>query len=120
MKLIPKLSVPTIFLIVFLLIERVAEACYAARGLETSAGYELLTSCGLLWVIGWWLEDDGRRYGIRWIHDLGLFLGVAGIFIIPHHLFKTRGAKGFITILRFVGVYAAAYLISLMVYLALL
>src|SRR5262245_44892075 len=66
MKFIPKLSIPNWWLCVFFLATHVVGVYYAARGLEEPAAFELLSSIGLLWLISWWLEDDGKKYGLRW------------------------------------------------------
>jgi hypothetical protein len=119
LKFIPTLTI-TWWLCAYFLVTHAVEVCYAARGLETPVAFELLSSIGILWLIGWWLEDDGKKYGMKLIHDLGLFLAAGWMIILPYYLFKTRGAKGFITILLFVVVYVGTYLISLPVYFALL
>jgi len=119
MKLASEFSVPLRFLCAFLFLTRVGETWYAARGADVSGAFELLRQIGYRWVIGWWLVDDGKKRGIRWIHDLGMFLAAAWMIIIPYYVFKTRGKKGFITILIFIGIFAGTYLISLAVYFAL-
>jgi len=45
--------------------------------------------------------------------DLGMFLFIAWVVLLPYHLFKTRGLKAFIPILAFIltilcGIVAAA------------
>lgn len=50
----------------------------------------------------------------------GDVLAAAWIIIIPYYAFKTRGGKGFITILIFIGIFAGTYLVSLVVYFALI
>jgi len=119
MKLASEFSIPMRFLCVFLLLAQVGEACYAARGADVSAAFELLYQIGSLWVMGWWLVDDGKKRGIQWVHDLGMFLAAAWIIIIPYYVFKTRGKRGFITILIFIGAFVGSYLIYLTVYFAL-
>jgi hypothetical protein len=59
---------------------------------------------------------DSRQRGIKWVFDMGLFLYMAWPFIMPYYLFKTRGAKGLLTILIFVGAYVGAYLAGVILY----
>lgn len=41
---------------------------------------------------------------------MGMFLYSAWILFIPYYLFKTRGVKGFVGILAFIGVNIAAWI----------
>lgn len=41
--------------------------------------------------------------------DLGMFVYVAWIFILPYHMFRTRGRKAFTGILSLIAVYIAAF-----------
>jgi hypothetical protein len=92
------------------------DSFYASRRLETPWLFDILSRVALIWLIWWWLRDDSRRLGITWVLDLGMFLVIAWIFILPYHLFKTRGLKAFIPILAFILVTvsgaAAAVIVS--------
>ena len=50
------------------------------------------------------------------VYDLGFFLYFAWPFIVPYYLFKTRGIRAILTILVFVGIYLATYLVGLLVF----
>ncbi len=101
----------------FLLIVQIANALYFARGIEPSAAFELMSSIGFLWLMGWWLKEDSKKRGVKWVYDMGFFLYLAWIFIIPYYLFKTRGLKALLTILSFVGIFLGTYLVGIIVYL---
>lgn len=109
-------SKPIILLCFFLLIVQIANSFYLARGVEPSPAFDLLYALGFLWLIGWWLKEDSRRYGVKWVYDMGLFLYLAWPFVIPYYLFKTRGVKALITILSFAGIFMATYMIGALVY----
>ena len=74
------------------------DGIYVAGRTQKPALYDLLVRIALLWVGGWWLRDDSRRHGERWVYDLGFFLVLAWPFIILYYLFKTRGARALLTI----------------------
>lgn len=115
-----KISTPAKYLCLFLFIVRSVDAAYGARGLDSPPWFQLLYALGWLWVVGWWFEDDARKHGFGWFHDLGLFVGGMGILFVPYHLFKTRGTKGLVTIFCYFGLEIAAYLFSLAVFFLLL
>lgn len=109
----PNLSTPVISLCVFLLIAQIANATYFAFGAEPSGAFELLSMFGFFWLMGGWITDDNKQHGVKWVYDLGFFLYLAWIFIIPFYLFKTRGLKAFITVFYFIGIFLGTYLIGL-------
>jgi len=86
---------------------------YQLRGLETHWLFDALSRIAIVWLIWLWLREDSRRLGITWMLDLGMFLFIAWVVLLPYHLFKTRGLKAFIPILAFIltilcGIVAAA------------
>ena len=108
-------STPLICLAIFLLIVHVASGLYFARDLEPSPSFYLLYSFGFFMLVAWWLKEDSKSYGINWVYDMGLFLYLGWVFILPYYLFKTRGIKAFITILSFIGIFVGTYLIGVIV-----
>jgi hypothetical protein len=59
-----------------------------------------------------WLISDSREHGISWPMDMGMFLYVAWIFVIPYHLFRTRGFSGVVPILMVVFAFMSAWLLG--------
>lgn len=100
----------------FLFVVQFITSLYEARLVELPKGVEILSGLGFVWLIWWWLRDDSRKRNIQWVLDLGFFLLLGWMFILPYHLFKTRGLGAFIPILFFVFVlisaYAAAQIVS--------
>jgi hypothetical protein len=82
---------------------------YSAYGTELPPFFELLSRIAFAWLLWWWLREDSKRTAVTWPLDLGFFLFVGWILIIPYHLFKTRGLKGFFGILWFIGILLAAW-----------
>jgi hypothetical protein len=48
-----------------------------------------------------------------WVYDLGFFLCIAWPFVVPYYLVKTRGAKGLLVILAFIGAYVGATIVGI-------
>lgn len=110
------ISPPLVTLVIFLLLTQIANAIYTAHNIEPSSTYSTLSAFGFLWVVGWWIKDDNRKYGLKLVYDLGLFLYLAWVFVIPYYLFKTRGRKAFVTLGWFLLLYFFTYLIGVMVF----
>src|SRR5688572_16633793 len=76
---------------------------YYAHGLEPLPTFEFLYTAAFLCGVVWWLQADARRYKVEQVYCPGLLVGVGWIVMIPYHLFKTRGIRGFIPLLALVG-----------------
>ncbi len=100
---------PARIFFVYLFFYQFTFSLYEARQLELPDGLEILSGLAFVWLIWWWLRDDSRKRNIQWMLDLGFFLILAWIFILPYHLFKTRGFAAFIPILFFIFVLISAY-----------
>jgi hypothetical protein len=104
---------PTALLYTFLVITQLGRGLYFASETELPPAFELINTLGFLWVIGWWLRTDSRKRGIPWVYDMGFFLNIAWPLIMPNYLLKSRGAKGLLVILGFVGAYVGAVLVGI-------
>lgn len=107
---VSKISSPAALLYLFLVAAQVVKGFYLASETGAPPGFTLLYPLGLLWTVGSWLREDSRRRGVVWVFDMGLFLYIAWLVFMPYYLLKTRGAKGLLTLLAFLGVYLGAYL----------
>jgi hypothetical protein len=115
-ELLAKLGSPITLLYTFVVLTQVASGFYLARDVEPPPSFALLYPLGLLWAIGWWLLKDSRARDIKWVYDLGLFLYIAWPFVVIYYLLKTRGTQGLFVILSFVGVYAGALMLGMMLH----
>lgn len=97
-----KLLNPSAAIFVYVFFSWFVETLYASQQIETPWIWYGLSQIVLVWLVWWWLVDDSRKRGIGWGMDLGMFLYIAWIFVLPYHLFKTRGWSGFIPILFFI------------------
>lgn len=103
-------------LYLFLLVTHSIDGLYLARGVDAPGVYHLLSFLALVWLMGWWLQQDSRKHEFKWVYDMGFFLYVAWPIILPYYLFKTRGLKALLTILIFLAVYFGTYIIGVVIY----
>jgi|SRR6266566_4532692 len=104
---------PAPLLYSFVVITQFVLGVYLGAQLEPPGAFTLLHWIVLLWVIGWWLLADSRKRGIASVYDMGFFLYIAWPLVMPYYLVKTRGAKGLLIILAFVGVYIGAAIVGI-------
>lgn len=109
-KSLQKLVSPAVLLYAYLVITQFAHGLYLASGLDLPPVFALSYSAGLLWIVGWWLLKDSRKFNVARVYDMGFFLSIAWPFIMPYYLLKTRGAKGLLLILAFIVVYIGSAL----------
>jgi hypothetical protein len=104
---------PTVLLYSFVVIAQFAYGLYLGQQIEAPGGYTLLEWAAQLWIIGWWLRTDSRKRGVVWVYDMGFFLFIAWPLVMPYYLVKTRGAKGLLVILGFIGAYIGAAILGI-------
>jgi hypothetical protein len=114
-----RMASPAVLLYLFLTVAQVASGIYLAAEAEPPPAFTLLYALGFLWVVGWWLLGDSRERGVAWVFDMGLFLYIAWPVVMPYYLLKTRGAKGLLVILGFVGAYVGALIAGVALYILL-
>ena len=104
---------PTMLLYAFVVITQFAYGLYIGRQIEAPAAYSLLQGAAQLWIIGWWLRTDSRKRRVVWVYDLGFFLCIAWPLVMPYYLIKSRGAKGLLVVVSFIGAYVGATIIGI-------
>ena len=109
---ISRIATPIVFLYSVVVMWGMAGAFYSARQIEPPGLFSLFRWIALLWVMGWWLQNDGRKRGVASVYDLGFFLYIAWPIVMPYYLLKTRGAKGLLFILAFVGAFIGAAILG--------
>lgn len=83
---------------------------YLGRQIEPPPALGLVYQFAFLWVVGWWLVKDGRERHVA--ADVGFFLSVAWPIVLIYYLVKTRGARGILYVLVFIGAYIGAALVG--------
>jgi hypothetical protein len=115
-KFLSRLGSPAALLYLFLVVTQTANGFYLAGEAEPPPAFTLLYALGLLWAVGWWLRRDSMKRGVGWVFDMGLFLYVAWPFVMPYYLLKSRGVKGLLPILAFIGAYVGALVAGAVLY----
>jgi hypothetical protein len=89
---------------------------YSASGLEPSPAFEFLYTAAFLCCVVLWLRAEARLYAVTHAYCLGLLVGVGWVIMIPYHLFKTRGVRGFIPLGALLGSFLVAHILAIFVY----
>ena len=103
----------TIVLLTYSFCGQLVALLYGVWNVPLPAILETLYPLVFLWIISWWFAGDTRNQRLSWPLDMGMFLYSAWMFFIPYYLFKTRGLRGFVGVLAFVGVNIAAWIAAL-------
>ena len=106
---------PVSLLYALVVITQFASGAYMGAQLQFPDGVTYLFSLGIVWAVGWWLRTDIRRHGVVAVYDLGFFLYLAWPAVMAYYLVKTRGARGLLAILGFVGAYFGAAMLGVVV-----
>ena len=101
---------------VLVFVYHVGVGIYYARGVEPLPALEFLYSAGFLCGVVWWLQAEVRRSAVKQVYCPGLLVGIGWFVIIPYHLLKTRGVRGFIPLLALLGSFVFAYILAAVVY----
>jgi len=107
-----KITKPSIYLCAFFIVTQFINGFNDAGGKYSDVS-TFWYIAALYWALNWWVIVDLRNHGTNWKYgylDMGMFLYVAGFFIIPYYLFKTRGWKVLYKIVLFLGVIIGAYI----------
>lgn len=116
-----QISKPTIYLCSFFLVAQFINGINDTRGSYSDFSI-FWFGLAFFWALNWWFIIDSRNHGTSWTDwhlDMGMFLYVAGFFIIPYYLFKTRGWKALYTIGLFLFTIYGAYVAGAIFYLLL-
>ena len=109
-----QISKPSLYLCSFLLVTQFING-FNAVGNNRSEISNFWYALAFYWALNWWFIADSRTHGAAWTKsylDMGMFLYVAGFFIVPYYLFKTRGWKALYTIGLFLAVLFGAYVVG--------
>lgn len=67
-------------------------------------------------VMASWVLADAHKRGRRLCYDYDSFVFFAWPVVVPVYLFQTRGARAFITLACFAGIWLVAMLAALLIY----
>jgi hypothetical protein len=108
-----------VLLVIVVFVYNFGAGLYRVYGLDPLPSFEFLYTATFLCGVVWWLKAEARTSAVKHVFCLGLLVGIGWMIIIPYHLFKTRGARGFIPLLALIVSFLAAYLSVTLVYMAL-
>lgn len=117
MSRISSLPVMLVLLAVSVFLYHVGIGLYHALGLEPSAAFEFLYNVAFVCAVVWWIKQEARRYEVTPVYCLGFLVSTGWMIVIPYHLYKTRGVKGFIPLVALIGVFLAAQIVAGLFYL---
>jgi hypothetical protein len=106
-------SLPAFLLVLFVLIANLAIGLQYGLSIRSSELSNLVYFLGVFWGLSWWLINDSQKYEWKWHLGWGNFLYLVGWLLVPLYLFKTRGAKAFLVILFFSGLYIGTYILGI-------
>jgi len=101
---------------ILIFIYNFAAALFFASGFELSPAVEYLYAAAFPCAAIWWLRSDAYHSSVKPLYCHGMMMGAAWFVIIPYHLLKTRGAKGFLPLLLLAGSFVGAQLAAAVVY----
>jgi len=107
-----QISKPSLYLCSFLFVTQLVNGYMDIQN-RFSTISNLWYLLAFYWALTWWFVVDSSKQGDGWTGghlDMGMFLYIGGIFIIPYYLFKTRGWKALYTIGLFLGAIYGAYI----------
>jgi hypothetical protein len=82
---------------------------------ELPKSAELVSRIALPFIIASWVVADAHKRGRRLCYDFDAFVYFAWPVVVPIYLFQTRGARAFITLLCFVGIWLVAMLAAMLI-----
>ena len=98
----------------------VAALVIASAASADSAGLpkqaELASRVAFPLIMASWVMADARKRGRRLCYDYDSFVFFAWPVILPVYLFQTRGARAFLTLLCFAGIWVIAMLAGSVVF----
>ena len=89
-----------------------------ASGREPLPSVELLHTALFLCGVVWWLRAETQSSPVTQVYCAGLLVGIAWPILIPYHLLKTRGIKGFLPVFALIASFVFAKGLAVLIYLA--
>lgn len=111
-------SLPMLVLLCILIfVYHFGSGIYHVLGADPLPAFEFLYMASFISGVVWWVNAEVKKSAVTGVYCLGLLFGYGWLVMIPYHLFKTRGARGFIPLVALIGSFVAAYIATIIVYL---
>ena len=105
-----------VLLVVMMIVYHVGIIIYFVLGEEPLPAFEFLYTSGFICGIVWFLKAEAGKSAAARAYCPGVTIGMGWIFLLPYHLLKSRGLRGFIPLSLIVGTYLALQALALIVY----
>jgi hypothetical protein len=105
-----------VLLIVLTFVYHTGQTVYALLRVDPLPTFEFLHIFGLSCAVVWWLRADVKSSAVKALYCDGLLVTVGWVIILPYHLLKTRGVKGLIPLLAFLGALIASQVVAAVIY----
>jgi hypothetical protein len=105
---------PTLMLWVSALAMGVAGGMSPAERLPWRA--ELVSRVVQALILSTWVIADAQKRNWPLFHDYASFVFFAWMVVVPIYLFRTRGARAFLTLLCFVGISVSSTMIATVIF----
>ncbi len=89
---------------------------YAWSGIEPLPTFEFLYIVAFPWGAIWWFRSETQKSDLQHVYCHGMLINLGWFFILPYHLFKTRGWKGLLPLLVLVATYIGSIVLAAIVY----
>jgi hypothetical protein len=88
-------------------------ALYAASGVEPSDSILFYVQLVPTMAVVLWVVQDARQRQIIAVHDLGFFMFIFWPVVVPWYCFKSRGARGWLLLVRLLALILSPWLTGL-------
>jgi len=103
---------PWFFLIAFIFVTSVGTVFCSALGVRRALAYDLLVYLGHAVLLWHWLTDQCRPYRAAFVLDMGMFIALVGVILVPYYLWRYERWRGVAKVSVLIACYIAAYLFS--------
>jgi hypothetical protein len=90
-------------------VPQVVEGIYAGIHRPLPPAYGPLATFWLFMSVAAWFWAYSRAQRVSWVMDMGWFLLLAWVFVVPYYVLRREGRRGLIRIGLFVLAYLAAW-----------
>jgi hypothetical protein len=86
------------------------------RGTELSPGVEFFYEAAFICGVGWWLQGEIRKYGLKPLYCRGLLIPRGWPIVIIYYQLKSHGFRGVIPLVILLSAFILAQIIAVLIY----
>jgi hypothetical protein len=103
---------PWVFLVAFIFMTSAGAVLQSAQAVPPSGYLDVLSRIGMVFLLWYWLKDQCRPYRASFALDMGMFIAVFGVLLVPFYLWRYERWRGVAKLAVLLTAYIAAYLFS--------